>query len=328
MLDDYKKSQPIAYKIFKNALEKEKYSHAYIIETNHYPDKLNFVNSFIKGLLCPYHRTNSEKCVKCTQCNEIDDGNHIEVKYIRPDGMWIKKEQLIELQTSFSTKAINGGKRIYVIFESEKLNVSASNSILKFLEEPEEGIIAILLTDNVHQLLDTIISRCQIVSLNKVSQEAIEKQIECNNKTLLKTAMLVTETTEELQKFIEDEKNIINIEQVIEFVQQYEKYGQDISLKLEKLWFENFNDKESISVALEYMILYYYDSLNKKLNRKIEVFDNYENSFKNIVEKNTIMQLCHKLTILLESKEKLKVNANLNLLMDKLIIDLEEVNYA
>lgn len=59
---------------------------------------------------------------------------------------------------------------------------------MKFLEEPEDNIIAILMTDNIHQLLDTIISRCQIISFAKNNKnleknylENIKKNINMNN---------------------------------------------------------------------------------------------------------------------------------------------------
>ena len=67
-----------------------------------------------------------------------------EIKIIEPDGMWIKKEQLMELQEEFNKTAIEGSKRIYTILECEKLNKQAANSILKFLEEPNDDIIALL----------------------------------------------------------------------------------------------------------------------------------------------------------------------------------------
>ena len=55
---------------------------------------------------------------------------------------------------------------IYVIFEADKLNSSSANTILKFLEEPEQGIIAFLVTKNRYQVIDTLVSRCQILSLH------------------------------------------------------------------------------------------------------------------------------------------------------------------
>ena len=96
--------------------------------------------------------------------------------------MWIKKEQLEELQQNFSETSVESNKRIYVIHNADRLNTASANSILKFLEEPEDNIIAILMTDNIHQLLDTIISRCQIISFAK-NNKALEKIID-NVKTI------------------------------------------------------------------------------------------------------------------------------------------------
>ena len=83
------------------------------------------------------------------------------------DTILLQKEQLDELQKEFSEKSIFSNKKIYIINHADRLNKSAANSILKFLEEPEENIIAILITDNIYQLLDTIVSRCQIISFSK-----------------------------------------------------------------------------------------------------------------------------------------------------------------
>lgn len=72
-----------------------------------------------------------------------------------------KKEQFISLQEEFMTKGIENQKRIYIIKQAIRMNSAAANSILKFLEEPQNNIMAILITDNIHQLLPTIISRCK-----------------------------------------------------------------------------------------------------------------------------------------------------------------------
>ena len=58
--------------------------------------------------------------------------------------------------------------RIYIIKDCDKMNKQASNSLLKFLEEPVPGIIAILMTNHIGKLLDTIISRCQLIRLHRV----------------------------------------------------------------------------------------------------------------------------------------------------------------
>jgi len=184
MLDNYQKTQPIAYKILKNAVSKEKYSHAYLFETNGFYDSYNLILSFIKAVLCKDINKETHNPEQCNICCMIDSGNYPEIEIIEPDGMWIKKDQLKKLQTEFSKKAIIGDKKIYIIKEAEKLNKQSANSILKFLEEPEEGIIAILVTDNIYGILETIRSRCQLIELKESKKELSVKNT--NNKVIFK----------------------------------------------------------------------------------------------------------------------------------------------
>ena len=66
---------------------------------------------------------------------------------------------------------------IYVVSEAEKLNKSAQNAILKTLEEPPKHCIIILLCTKTNILLDTILSRCQVVRFGPVSREKIAAKL-------------------------------------------------------------------------------------------------------------------------------------------------------
>ena len=63
-------------------------------------------------------------------------------------------------------KSYQGGPKIFVIWMAEKINVSASNKLLKVLEEPPEKTVFILCCESEHALLETISSRCQKINLN------------------------------------------------------------------------------------------------------------------------------------------------------------------
>lgn len=304
MLDDYQKDQPIIYKILKNQIVNEKNSHAYLFETNGYFDSQKFIEAFIKSLLCPNKYLNKEKCKNCHQCEVIEAGNFPEIKTINPDGLWIKKEQLQELQSEFNEKAIIGTKRIYIINGAEKLNKSAANSILKFLEEPEGNIIAILITDNVYGVLETIRSRCQILRLKESSLDNTKAQTDKIKKILN----------------IDIEEEIIN--RIIEFVDYYETHHINTILYMNKIWNEYIKTKDNMINAFDIMIMYYKDILNYKITNKLEIFEE-TNQLNKIKNENKISELCNKINILSKQKQNIKYNANINLLMDKLIIELE-----
>lgn len=299
MLDEYIEEQKIAYKVLKNAVMKDKCSHAYLFETNGYIKKEEFALAFAKYVLCPNKYSNNQKCVNCTQCDNIDKNIFSEIKIISPDkdSLWIKKEQLVELQNEFKTKSLLANKKIYIITDATKLNTSSANSILKFLEEPADNIIAILLADNIHQLLDTIVSRCQIVSLvNKKTKE-----------NLLESLISV-----KLDNLEEIKENTIN------YINELEKNKKEMILFNKKYFHNYIKEKNELIASFEIMILYYKEAINLKLNLDNEIIDNVNN----ILLNNTIEELNKKIKIITDLKKNIYVNANTNLLLDKLVIEL------
>ncbi len=93
----------------------------------------------------------------------------------------IKIAQIRNIKTFLSQTSINSEKKVVLIIDAHFLNEAASNCLLKTLEEPSNGIF-ILLTSKLNLLLDTIISRCQIVrfpsfsskQLNSILQEYLD----------------------------------------------------------------------------------------------------------------------------------------------------------
>lgn len=306
MLDDYKDEQPIIYKIISNQIKNDTISHAYIFETSGYYKSFEFIMAIVKTILCPKNYTKKQNCGKCSQCEVIDSGNFPEIKVISPEGLWIKKEQLKELQTEFNEKAIIGNQKIYIINGAEKLNKSSANSMLKFLEEPDNNITAILLTKNIYEVLETIRSRCQVLKLKDSKVEKEDNQINKISKILN----------------IKEDNQEESIEKAIEFVNYYENHGKDTLIYINKLWNDYYKTKEDYIKAFEILTLYYKDILNRKMGNELEIFDETKN-IEEISNKNTIKQLCKKLNIIIKIKETIKYNVNLNLTMDKLIIELD-----
>ena len=94
-------------------------------------------------------------------------------KTIKSGSEIIKITQIRNIKTFLSQKSINSEKKIVLIIDAHLLNEAASNCLLKTLEEPSNGIF-ILLTSKLNLLLDTIISRCQIVRFPSFSSKQIK----------------------------------------------------------------------------------------------------------------------------------------------------------
>ncbi|AXI26956.1 DNA polymerase III subunit delta' [Gemella massiliensis] len=159
------KKDAISLKSVENALKNNKLSHAYLVigKDSLYSDK--FVIQFVKAIFC---LNNNEKnfysCENCRNCRSIDNGNYIDFYKINSEESTIKKEEIQKLKSELAIKSFYG-KKVYWIKDIEKMSPQAANSILKFLEEPEENIIAILSCKNLSAVLPTITSRCQHIRL-------------------------------------------------------------------------------------------------------------------------------------------------------------------
>jgi len=99
-------------------------------------------------------------------------GNFDLEKTIKSGSEIIKIAQIRNIKSFLGQKSINSEKKIVLILDAHLLNEAASNCLLKTLEEPNNGIF-ILLTSKLNLLLDTIISRCQLVRFRSFSSKQI-----------------------------------------------------------------------------------------------------------------------------------------------------------
>ena len=88
----------------ESIIHNQKISHAYLIEVSNLSNYMEFVNEFIKVLLCNSNKITTDEKEKISR--QIDQNNYPDLKIIRPDGAWIKKEQLIQLELEFSKKSL------------------------------------------------------------------------------------------------------------------------------------------------------------------------------------------------------------------------------
>ena len=294
MLSNYKDEQELAYNLLVKDIENNCVTHAYLIDENNYVNSYDMILSFVKALLCEHKYYDNSKCNECLLCKRIDDGNYPELKIISPDGMYIKKQQITALQQEFSRSAVEGRKRIYIIRESEKMRTEAANSMLKFLEEPEDDIIAILMTNNINNVLPTIISRCKVVKLNNIN----------------KSTDIVDEIFENL---------------AIDFVNSLETRGLETIINVKDIWFSvvGTKDRDKMIIVFDIMIDIYYDIMKKLMgNNNIK----WEDRINEFVKHNDINGVLKKINILLDARDSIKFNVNSNLLMDSVIISIGGVN--
>lgn len=143
------------------AYQSNKLSHAYLFEGDDGQTMQQVAIDFTKLILC-----NQDN-----QCQlKVETFNHPDFMYISSEENTIKKDQIEQLLHHMNQLPIEGDYKVYIIESFEKLTIQGENSILKFLEEPPENTIAILLTTKPEQILDTIHSRCQHVYFKPINK--------------------------------------------------------------------------------------------------------------------------------------------------------------
>lgn len=291
MLNDYKDKQFLAYNLFISDLENNCVTHAYLIDENNFDDSYNMVLSFVKEILCENKYYDNSKCNNCSLCKRIDDGNYPEVRIISADGMYIKKQQIIDLQREFSRSSVEGKKRIYIIRDCEKMRTEAANSMLKFLEEPEDDIVAILMTNNINNVLPTIISRCKVIKFNNLSssREVIDEELE---------------------------------QLAIDFVYMLETNGLDLLISVKDVWFSVVaaKEREKMVVVFDRMLDIYYDIMKLLTGANNIKLSMWQDKINELAALNKLDIVLEKINILLDAKDSIKFNVNSNLLIDSIII--------
>ena len=99
----------------------------------------------------------------------------------------IRVDDAQEILKSLALKSYEGGYKIMIIWMADKLNIAASNKLLKLLEEPTDKTVFILISENEEDIIQTIRSRCQVLHFPKlldvdisdalISQKSIETNL-------------------------------------------------------------------------------------------------------------------------------------------------------
>ena len=95
---------------------------------------------------------------------------------------FIKINSVRDIKREAAMSRIEDRQKIFIIFNVDMMNAEASNSLLKTLEEPLPGTILLLTTSTKDQLLPTIVSRCQLIKCDLLSNAEIENALITNDK--------------------------------------------------------------------------------------------------------------------------------------------------
>lgn len=103
----------------------------------------------------------------------------------------IRVDDAQEILKSLALKSYEGGYKIMIIWMADKLNIAASNKLLKLLEEPTDRTVFILISENEEDIIQTIRSRCQVLHFNGLSEKVIAEALVSKENIESKTAVKI-----------------------------------------------------------------------------------------------------------------------------------------
>jgi len=142
--------------------------------------KLQFATAFKSSLLCSKNSISEPGCGQCRFCkmSEHPDFHNVTFEVDEKTGKVSKSIKIDQIRKiiEFSLLHSHYSKaKIIIIHPAEAMTVSASNALLKILEEPPEGTYFVLISNETHNLSATIKSRCQLVQF-KIPDANVSRQ--------------------------------------------------------------------------------------------------------------------------------------------------------
>ncbi len=319
--------QPTVLKMLKNSILKNRVAHAYLYEGMRGTGKKEIGYLLAKSIFCQQPKEGYKPCEECINCRRINSGNHPDVHVVEPDGLSIKKAQIQSLQGEFSKTGVESSKKLYMIVHADKMTSNAANSLLKFLEEPHPGTIAILITEQIQQMLPTILSRCQIIGFTPLSPRNMGRML-MEHGVAEEAANLYAQLTNNLNEALELSQNDWFAQAqklVVKLYEVLKKHPLEAMVALQELWFPHFKDKEQIDRGLDLLLLVLKDLLYIQLGKKEQlVFPGESSRLEQYALQTSGRRLTEQMAAILEAKRKLHANMNTQLMMEELVLKLQE----
>jgi DNA polymerase-3 subunit delta' len=266
-----------------------------------------------------------ESCGVCNSCRKIESGNHADIIRIQPSGTFIKIGQIRALVQTLAMKPYEAKIRVVVISDAQALNASASNALLKILEEPPDRTMLVLIATHRSALLSTIVSRCQQIGFNPISKknmavllsekhgiasEAAEIISAMANGSFSRAQAMVRHNWLQRREWLLKEINALSLQKMSHLFALAEKLS---------------GEKEALSETLEVIKVWFRDLIIGQYDPGKIINQDVAEKIKIASEKASIASLLSKFDAVQQTQNHITANTNLRLTMEGLLIKLAQL---
>jgi DNA polymerase-3 subunit delta' len=288
-----------------NEVKSDKISHAQLFLGSTGYGGLPLALAFVQYVLCE-NRNDKDSCNECATCQKMNKMEHADVHFSFPAVQAIGKlsdnfidswrstvlknpylnledwtnvidpeksrkpiigsEESLAIIKKLSLKSFEGKHKVMIIWMAEEMNPTCANKLLKILEEPPRDTLFILLADSQEYMLQTILSRTQILTIPSIQVESLAKKLSQDHSIESSLAMSYASLAEgnynEANKLISDnELKNLNRDLFIELMRVC--YKKDVIQMID--WSEKVGGigKEKQKIFIKYAIHMFRQSMLK-----------------------------------------------------------------
>lgn len=307
---------------FLRSLKNGNISHAYILSGEEGMGKMVLARAFAMSLLCRTH----DACGGCSSCLQFTSGNHPDMIYVKHEkensiGVDDIREQVV---ADTEIRPYNGGYKIYIIDEAEKLTPAAQNALLKTIEEPPEYVVIMLLSSHEESFLQTILSRCITLRLRPLHDRTVTDYLIQNYGMEKHQASICAAfargnlgraiTLADSERFMEMHGKTIEILKNI-----YDKPLYQLLEEFKEL-------KDEINEVLDTMKLWYRDVVVFKATQdsNLLIFKEEQQAIKKMADHSSFNGLDEIQNAIDRAQARLKANVGFDLVAELLLLTLQE----
>jgi len=322
-----------ALHFFRNGIEEGKVSHAYLLSGQPHIGKMTLAINLAQALNCQEKRS---PCGNCQSCLRIAAFKHADIRVVSlksdddlkpfPRTM-ISKEQINRIRHETSLPPYEGRARVVIIDGAENMSLGAANAFLKTLEEPSDKVLFLLLAVDESRLPETITSRCQKVELLPVAAVEIEEELKSRGASQEKAELLsrlshgrigwaITAAENESlienrRRHIEEAISLINSDYegrfgyVAKLARQFNK-EREVVWDIIELWLDLWRDLMLLKMGLDE------DIINIDIEEELLILS----------KEFRVDEIKKAMEDIIETERKLKLNANPQLALEVLMLNI------
>ena len=180
---------PRAVNALRRGLEEGRLSHAYLMAGPAHVGKMTLALDLARMVNCA---ADVPPCGACRHCDRIGQGIHADVRVVGPgyggaeaaqrkSSIGIGEVRVLEREANL--KPFEGGARVFIVEDAERLTPEAANALLKTLEEPPDQVVLVLIASEPSVLPPTVLSRCRQIELRPMPVEQVAQELRSRNGT-------------------------------------------------------------------------------------------------------------------------------------------------